>query len=761
MYPAGELVSRLLMPFGGTAGGSGGGGASVAGPGAGVGVGVAGVGPDQVDPEAMDVMPGSGVEGAVQDGDRYVRTLAPLPARTVFEGESFPRPNLFDDLAIPSLPSEIMSSADGPTRSRSVSPPPTPNPSPSSSTPALTPRDQSLLSHLTRSKLQRAAAGRMSGGRGAPSLRQLVLWTNTLVAPKVLGGEPNGWYDDAEEDEAGAQDGYGSHAGEAERKQAEQEWFENLMEEMVDVDEDEDEDDEDVGPAVTSTVPPTAVPVPIRSSPLSVAVQPAPIEDERYVSIRFRHRGRLATEADSGFLERQPVSSPLPDSFIADDDDGSDSLRLPDPLDPSFSLAASSPAQDGARTMSPPPPAVSALTAQLQRPEEVPLPISPSPSPERRVIVRDLDPAGEAETAASWASLLECEEVTLDAFSTSLPALPPSEPDDEEPGRSDLVLQPASWSSAEMPALTPDCSPPGVGFVGPSSVDDDAVQEHEACGWHRMLTSRRGILSRPTNVLHRAIEDPSTLDDGSGDKADGFGSWLLGSAPFATEDSLVSPPGLETMELGPVDESALTDRLNLLSVTRTSHLGALDLGAAGPSRISAKRKVFSPIVQLAESPPATTGFYVPPAPPPPPVLPSVLAPIRKRPWSSASSNPSRSIAALPVPHSLSVEPSDSRTDTKERAKSPVRWNGIVRTWFDCVDLGVCSSTGLAPFGTLAAGGSNLTDPPVHDEARCARERRAQEALAIVVGRPCAWRPDRDREASPSRLRAMDALDLHS
>lgn len=651
---------------------------------------------------------------------------------------------------MPSIPLPTISRS--PEMASSPSSQPSTPPSPSSLTP-LTPHAHSVLSHLTRSKLQRAAAGRMSGGRGAPSLRQLVLWTNALVAPGIGGGDvgegSSGWYDDAEGDggDATAQDGYGNYVGDdVARKQAEQEWFENLMEEMVDFEDDDDEQDD--GPAPASTALP--------ASPLSVPVVVP--EDERYVNIRYRHRGRAAAEADSGFLEQSSSSakdpSPLDPSVSADDPAATSppssilEIAAPVPIYPSSILS---------RAISPPPPAnaFSALTAQLKRPEDIPLPISSSPSPERRVIVRDLDGgadqdgAAEGPVVASWSSLLECEELSLADTHPSIPALASVAEETETTlaGSSSSVVQPASWSSAEMPPLTPDCSPPGVGFVGPSSVDDDDAAYHDdLCGWHRLLGSRRRGLRRPS-VLRMG-----DVVSGKSVPADSLGSWLLGSAPFASEDSLVSPPGLETMELGPVDDFALADRLNLiLPATSTSNKGIL-------RSFEPKRSIG--LVQLAETPPISTGFYVPPAPPLPPVLPSVVAP--RRPWlvpSSYKATEDYRRAALPAPHSLSS--ADRDDDPRSRATSPRRWSGIVRTWFDCVDLGVCSETSLAPFGTLEApGAAEATEcgGEDHHEGCASRgDRRVQEALSIVMKRPCAWRTDKDRESSPSRLRALDLL----
>ena len=665
-----------------------------------------------------------------------------------------------DPTALPAtlntLPSAIM-----PTSADEIDPSHSPSSSSSSPspTPTLSPQTQTVLSHLTRSKLQRAAAGRMSGGRGAPSLRQLVLWTNALVAPGGISspsseGQTSGWYDDA--DDEGAQDGYGSHGGDDERKQAEQEWFENLMEEMVDLDDDEEEDTGE------SSVPPP-VSLAIVSSPPSILADSTTVsEDERYVNIRFRHRGWEATEADSGFLETPQDSSPLADSFVANEPAA---LQMLDSL-------ARPPSDLFAQNDSPPPQVsmVSALTAQLRRPEEVPLPVSPSASPERRVIVRDLDPAGELggveAQAASWSSLLECEEVTVGSFS---PLPPPLSPTTEEQAdeASSMMIQPASCSSAEMPALTPDRSPPGLGFLGPASIEDEAGEE--GCGWHRMLQLRRGL--RHPGLLSEVIEGPSSLEPAEkAGQVGGFGSWLLGAAPFASEDSLVSPPGLDTMELGNFDELAFSDRLKVMAA-KTSTKGRFgDFTTGGePPRLLAKKQLFGPgtgIVRLAETPPSMTSFHVPPAPPLPPVLPSVLAP--HRPWSSAraaSSSASTAIAstsqtehtgaALPVPHSLGLD------GAKSRATSPRRWSGIVRTWFDCVDLGLCSSTGLAPFGTLEAAGAQATehDGADHDQCSSPECRKAQQALSIVISRPGSWRPTQDRDASPSRLRAIEALDL--
>lgn len=88
-----------------------------------------------------------------------------------------------------------------------------------------------MLHQLTRAKLERAAQGQMSGRRGAPSLRECVLLSNVFGAARPQWTREQ----EAREREAVEQD--------RRRKEDEERWLDNLLEEMLEVEEEDDERD--------------------------------------------------------------------------------------------------------------------------------------------------------------------------------------------------------------------------------------------------------------------------------------------------------------------------------------------------------------------------------------------------------------------------------------------------------------------------------------------------------------------------------------
>lgn len=128
--------------------------------------------------------------------------------------------------AIPTGPDESQQSPSAfPPRTAPTTPPPTPTSSfvDEYSTPL-------MLHELTRAKLERAASGQMSGRRGAPSLRQIVLLSNVFGAASRPSPEQ-----DAREQELLELD--------RRRKEDEERWLDTLLEEMLEVEDDDDSDD--------------------------------------------------------------------------------------------------------------------------------------------------------------------------------------------------------------------------------------------------------------------------------------------------------------------------------------------------------------------------------------------------------------------------------------------------------------------------------------------------------------------------------------
>ncbi|KAM0754037.1 hypothetical protein T439DRAFT_170142 [Meredithblackwellia eburnea MCA 4105] len=105
--------------------------------------------------------------------------------------------------------------------------PRTPPPTPAITTTTTT--NPVMLQELTRAKLERAAQGQMSGRRGAPSLREIVLLSNVFGQAKPSVSEE----DLAREQEQLDLD--------RRRKEDEGRWLDALLDEMLEVEEEEDE----------------------------------------------------------------------------------------------------------------------------------------------------------------------------------------------------------------------------------------------------------------------------------------------------------------------------------------------------------------------------------------------------------------------------------------------------------------------------------------------------------------------------------------